>query len=290
MGQQNSLDEPTRVCADVNCDQEFSSRNKRKQYCTERCRKRSEGRRYRQKPDYKKRRQAEHQRRISDPTKLEKKRESDRIYQQRPEVKERKATYKRQWKKDNPDKVKAQHDRSQAKQREKTEPARQERKKRTARRKLVLLLRRRIVQLKRQERNSPEQVEKRRQVNRQRQREYDKMFRLENPELYRAKQTAKKHRRRAMKRNAINPDDPAPLRTELLRMQGGKCANCEVSGKGVVWTVDHIIAFENGGMDSGKNVQILCLSCNSSKKDKDPHEWARQNGRLFWYRQGEKIE
>jgi hypothetical protein len=62
-----------------------------------------------------------------------------------------------------------------------------------------------------------------------------------------------------------------------LKGQGGNCWWCgKPMGEDV--TIDHIRPIVRGGMHDPRNVVLAHKSCNSSKKDKLPHEW---NGRLF---------
>ena len=46
-------------------------------------------------------------------------------------------------------------------------------------------------------------------------------------------------------------------------------------------TIDHYVALAKGGRHDDRNIVAACLSCNSSKQDKDPLEFARSKGRLF---------
>ncbi len=56
-------------------------------------------------------------------------------------------------------------------------------------------------------------------------------------------------------------------------MQEGKCAHCKIEAK---LTLDHIIPLAKGGMHDRSNAQLLCRSCNSSKNDMDPEEFAKR--------------
>lgn len=67
----------------------------------------------------------------------------------------------------------------------------------------------------------------------------------------------------------------------IFRDQKCKCAMCRVSLKGKTYHVDHIQALANGGTNWPSNLQILCPSCNTSKSDKCPIEFARQKGMLL---------
>lgn len=67
----------------------------------------------------------------------------------------------------------------------------------------------------------------------------------------------------------------------LLKAQDHKCANCKACTRRTGYHVDHIQPLSKGGSNWPDNLQILCPTCNLSKSDKDPIEWARKNGRLL---------
>jgi 5-methylcytosine-specific restriction endonuclease McrA len=56
----------------------------------------------------------------------------------------------------------------------------------------------------------------------------------------------------------------------LCRLYKSECAHC---GSKENITQDHVIPIARGGSHSEGNLQPLCLSCNSSKKDKTMIEW-----------------
>jgi 5-methylcytosine-specific restriction endonuclease McrA len=62
--------------------------------------------------------------------------------------------------------------------------------------------------------------------------------------------------------------------TAIIELQGGVCVGCK---KDVTKrpTIDHIIPLSKGGWHKKSNLQILCKSCNSSKRDKPFEEWAK---------------
>ena len=62
--------------------------------------------------------------------------------------------------------------------------------------------------------------------------------------------------------------------------QKDKCAFCKTKLKGL-GHIDHIIALSKGGTNWPRNLQLLCVQCNCSKKDKDPIDFARREGRLL---------
>ena len=57
---------------------------------------------------------------------------------------------------------------------------------------------------------------------------------------------------------------------ELRRYREAKCPYC---GTGGVLGVDHIIPISRGGDNSWDNLQLICVSCNSQKRDKTHSEY-----------------
>lgn len=106
--------------------------------------------------------------------------------------------------------------------------------------------------------------------------EQGRMWRKNNPE----KSRALVRNRRARLRGADGSHSPDDI-AEIREMQGGKCAYCRIRLNSVVEHVDHIKPVSKGGSNSRKNLQILCGSCNSSKHDADPVDFARRTGRLI---------
>lgn len=100
-------------------------------------------------------------------------------------------------------------------------------------------------------------------------------------EKERAKTAAQGHKRRAAKRNAGGSFTAAEI-DELYRKQRGCCAGHGCGVKlGKRFHRDHIVALANGGTNDIGNIQLLCKPCNLRKNDKDPIDWAQQNGRLL---------
>lgn len=79
--------------------------------------------------------------------------------------------------------------------------------------------------------------------------------------------TMKSQRYRSRKKNL-----PSTLTAdewlEILENQGNKCNNCKVSFEKVKATQDHIVPVSKGGAYTKENIQALCGSCNSSKRDR----------------------
>ena len=69
---------------------------------------------------------------------------------------------------------------------------------------------------------------------------------------------------------------------DIRRMQRDRCANpkcrCKLNGRGAV---DHIRALVNGGTNDRRNLQLLCKSCNSSKRSKDAIIFMQEQGLLL---------
>lgn len=113
-----------------------------------------------------------------------------------------------------------------------------------------------------------------------------------NPEKFRKQSNdwAKSHpeviceharKRRARKSGAQGSYTKADLEN-ILKLQKNRCAHCRSSfGASLKSTLDHIIALSKGGSNFPRNLQYLCGPCNSKKKDQDPIDFARANGRLL---------
>jgi ATP adenylyltransferase len=59
------------------------------------------------------------------------------------------------------------------------------------------------------------------------------------------------------------------LRYEVLKRSKFHCELCGVSADEKALEVDHILPRNNGGSDDLENLQSLCYSCNSMKRDRD---------------------
>jgi 5-methylcytosine-specific restriction endonuclease McrA len=85
------------------------------------------------------------------------------------------------------------------------------------------------------------------------------------------------HARRAAKTNAggiYTVDDIV----RLTNLQKGRCACC---GKRRKLTVDHIVPLARGGSNGPTNLQMLCVSCNSSKGSRDAVAFMQGRGLLI---------
>lgn len=104
--------------------------------------------------------------------------------------------------------------------------------------------------------------------------EYTRQYRKEHQDWYRAQ----KHKRRVATKNGGGSYTTKEWQ-DVVKKQNGKCAEC---GEKTELTVDHIIPVSKWeewigqhpeiayGCNDIENIQALCLSCNSSKKDKLP--------------------
>ena len=59
------------------------------------------------------------------------------------------------------------------------------------------------------------------------------------------------------------------IRLEVFKRSKTKCEMCGVDNREKALEVDHIIPRNKGGSDDISNLQALCFTCNSIKKDKD---------------------
>jgi 5-methylcytosine-specific restriction endonuclease McrA len=94
-----------------------------------------------------------------------------------------------------------------------------------------------------------------------------------NPEKRRVINDNRRARKLAAE-GRYTPEDVA----RITKAQKGRCACCKNRHK---LTVDHIVPLSKGGSNWPSNLQMLCGSCNSAKKDKDPIAFQRELGRLL---------
>lgn len=97
---------------------------------------------------------------------------------------------------------------------------------------------------------------------------------LKNPERHAANAKAAWRRRRARKLEAEGSHSISEI-AELLHKQGQRCAYC---GSCQSHSLDHMTPLSRGGSDYIENLQWLCKSCNSRKKDKTDAEYRQIYG------------
>lgn len=94
---------------------------------------------------------------------------------------------------------------------------------------------------------------------------------------------ADKHNRRAAKLNNGGKHTGAEI-LELFDLQSGKCPYCKTKlhkTKRNSFHVDHVMPLSKGGSNEIENLQLLCPTCNLSKHDKLPEEFAAKFNKLF---------
>lgn len=63
-------------------------------------------------------------------------------------------------------------------------------------------------------------------------------------------------------------------RLAIYLRDGGKCIYCGAHvSTGVLLTLDHVLACNNGGTNESSNLVTACRSCNSSKSDLTTRMW-----------------
>lgn len=99
------------------------------------------------------------------------------------------------------------------------------------------------------------------------------------PRRVSARRAANCHARRARERAAVGRFTAEQI-DRLYLLQLGRCASCRTPLNGRFHR-DHRTALARGGSNGIDNIELLCRSCNSRKRDKDPIKWANENGRLL---------
>jgi len=70
-----------------------------------------------------------------------------------------------------------------------------------------------------------------------------------------------------------------PLTEQVFERDGYFCSYClDASGP---FAIDHIIPISRGGSNEMNNLTVACRSCNSSKRDRTPHEWVKDTGMVL---------
>ncbi len=74
--------------------------------------------------------------------------------------------------------------------------------------------------------------------------------------------------------------NPTAVVADLQNRQKGMCAICSVRLKGK-FHIDHIMPLARGGENLPRNLQLLCVPCNLSKRDKHPVDFMQSKGFLI---------
>lgn len=109
-----------------------------------------------------------------------------------------------------------------------------------------------------------------RQVNREYYREIDRK-RDQSPHR-KAGHAARTAKRRSLIKKAVGTFTAGDIELQL-KSQRAKCWWCGISVK-TGFHVDHLIPLARGGSNSPENIVISCPKCNTSRRDRLPHEWS----------------
>lgn len=67
------------------------------------------------------------------------------------------------------------------------------------------------------------------------------------------------------------------MRYKILKRAKFRCELCGISAEPKALEVDHIVPRNSGGTDDESNLQSLCYSCNSMKRDRDDTDFREVN-------------
>ena len=109
---------------------------------------------------------------------------------------------------------------------------------------------------------------------------YQREWNRRNPEKIKANSAAANHKRREWMEQSDNPPSAKDIHELLHRARF--CFYCQRKfGPKLAKTIDHILPRTKGGKHELDNCVVACKSCNSSKSDCLPHEYARRIGLLL---------
>lgn len=118
-----------------------------------------------------------------------------------------------------------------------------------------------------------------RRANPERHRTEVREWQKRNPE----KRRAQRHLRKCRQRSAEGRFTGIDIKN-ILKHQRNKCAyyiDCGQSFSNQQFQIDHIVPLARGGTNWPNNLQLLCASCNARKHDRDPIDYACQQGRML---------
>jgi 5-methylcytosine-specific restriction endonuclease McrA len=98
--------------------------------------------------------------------------------------------------------------------------------------------------------------------------EYNRKWKARNKEKVRAHNTKRKAILRQIEGSFTDNDI-----VRLVAEQGNQCPGCFKSFDNISHTIDHFIPLSRGGTNWSDNLQLLCRSCNCSKKNKLWKDW-----------------